>query len=167
MPTTTQPATARRTVNDLLLRSFLLSLEASNRSPNTRKVYAWAIRGLIAYAAEQNMPADVTALTREHIESYMANVLAHRKPATAGAAYQGLRQFYGWLESEGKVTSSPMARMKPPQVLADLAHGRTDARAWLDSDAFTFWATVSLPSVVPAMVRARLVEVWDEARRAA
>ena len=47
------------------------------------------------------------------------------------------------------------------QVLADLAHGRPTARAWLDSPQFTYWATLSLPSVAPAEVRARLLEVWQ------
>ena len=50
------------------------------------------------------------------------------------------------------------------QVLADLAHGRPAARAWLDSPQFTYWATLSLPSVHPegtrAEVRSRLLEVW-------
>ncbi len=48
------------------------------------------------------------------------------------------------------------------QVLDDLAHGRPAARAWLDSPQFVFWATLSLPSVAPADVRARLLEVWQQ-----
>ena len=48
------------------------------------------------------------------------------------------------------------------QVLADLAHGRPAARAWLDSPQFTYWAMLSLPSVAPVEVRARLLEVWAE-----
>ena len=47
------------------------------------------------------------------------------------------------------------------QVLADLAHGQPAARAWLDSEAFTYWAVLSLPSVAPAEVRARLLECWE------
>ncbi len=46
------------------------------------------------------------------------------------------------------------------QVMKDLAEGRPAARAWLDTPAFVFWATLSLPSVAPAEVRARLLEVW-------
>ncbi len=46
------------------------------------------------------------------------------------------------------------------QVLDDLVHGRPAARAWLDSPQFTYWATLSLPSVAPAEVRNRLLEVW-------
>ena len=46
------------------------------------------------------------------------------------------------------------------QVLDDLAHGRPAARAWLDTPAFVFWAMLSLPSVAPAEVRSRLLEVW-------
>ena len=46
------------------------------------------------------------------------------------------------------------------QVLADLAHGRPAARGWLDSPQFEFWARLSLPSVAPADVRSRLLEVW-------
>ncbi len=47
------------------------------------------------------------------------------------------------------------------QVLADLAHGRPAARAWLDSPQFDYWARLSLPSVAPAEVRARLLECWE------
>ena len=47
------------------------------------------------------------------------------------------------------------------QVLADLAHGRPAARAWLDSEAFTYWAVLSMPRVSPEAVRARLLEVWQ------
>ena len=46
------------------------------------------------------------------------------------------------------------------QVMKDLADGRPAARAWLDTPAFVYWATLSLPSVAPAEVRARLLEVW-------
>ena len=46
------------------------------------------------------------------------------------------------------------------QVMADLAHGRPAARTWLDSPQFTYWATLSMPTVAPAEVRARLQEVW-------
>ena len=95
--------TTRRSANDLLVRSFMLSLEAANHSPNTRKVYGWAIRRLLAFTAEQGMPDDLTALTREHLEAFIVAVLKQSKPATAAAAYRGLRQLYNWLLEEGEI----------------------------------------------------------------
>src|SRR3712207_6203120 len=97
---TTNRTTARRLANAPLVRSFMLSLEAANRSENTRKLYGWTIRHLLAYVAEQNMPDDLTALTREHLESFMTAVLKRSKPATAASVYRGLRQLYNWLLEE-------------------------------------------------------------------
>jgi len=96
--------------------SFRRYLAAGNKSTRTIQTYCEAIEMLGRYVAESGMPADPLALTREHIESYLADVLSKHKPATAHNRYRSLKSFYGWLEEEGEIPASPMARMKPPII---------------------------------------------------
>lgn len=99
-----------------LAQSFVRSLRATNRSPNTIKIYQASIRFLDAYLLEQGMPTSVAGVRREHLESYLNSVLAARAPATAAAYYRSLQQFFRWLAEEGEISVSPMARMHPPQI---------------------------------------------------
>jgi site-specific recombinase XerD len=43
-------------------------------------------------------------------------LLERWKPATANNRYRGLQSFFKWLEEEGEIRESPMAKMKPPRV---------------------------------------------------
>lgn len=99
----------------LLSASFRRSLLAENKSPNTIAAYIEAVRQLGAFLAERGMPTDVEAISREHIEAFITHLLETRKPATANQRYRSLQAFFKWLCSEGEITSSPMARMKPPR----------------------------------------------------
>jgi site-specific recombinase XerD len=56
------------------------------------------------------------AITREHVEAFIADLLERWKPATAHNRYRALRSFFGWLVDEGEIRESPMARMKPPRL---------------------------------------------------
>ena len=55
-------------------------------------------------------------LRREHVEAYIADVLACWKPSTASNRFRGLQQFFKYLVDEGEPEASPMAKMAPPQV---------------------------------------------------
>jgi site-specific recombinase XerD len=96
--------------------SFVRHLRAQNLSPNTVTAYTGAVALLSRFLAEHGMPVHVAKVTREHIETFIADLLAHWKPATANNRYRGLQAFFKWLEDEGEVLTSPMARMKPPRV---------------------------------------------------
>lgn len=63
------------------------------------------------------MPIKATALTREHVESFIEEQLQQYKPSTAATRYRDLQQFFKWLVEEGEITSSPMARMRPPKLV--------------------------------------------------
>ena len=52
----------------------------------------------------------------EDVEAFISDQLARWKPATTANRYRSLRVFYGWLEAEGEIPVSPMARMRPPTV---------------------------------------------------
>jgi site-specific recombinase XerD len=62
------------------------------------------------------MPSAVASLTREHVEMFMAHLLAHRKPATAANRYRSLQGFFRWLVEDGGVTESPMRNMRSPII---------------------------------------------------
>ena len=105
-------------VGDLttLVPSFERSLRAANKSPKTVKGYGEAARQLLTFLSERGMPTDVARIRREHVEAYLEDVLSHWRPATANNRYRALAQLFRWLEEEGEITSSPMAKMKPPKV---------------------------------------------------
>jgi len=99
-----------------LAPSFARGLRAANLSPRTEQTYGYAIRDLAAFLEAAGMPAEVASVAREHIESWIENLLARRKPATALAYFKSVQQFFRWAVEEGEVTDSPMAKMRPPRV---------------------------------------------------
>jgi site-specific recombinase XerD len=86
------------------------------RSPKTIKTYAEAVDGLARFLTTAGMPTRVSAIRREHIESYIENILHRWTASTALNRYQGLRQFFRFLTEDGEISESPMARMTPPKV---------------------------------------------------
>jgi site-specific recombinase XerD len=97
--------------------SWVVSLEARNLSVNTITVYLAGFRRFLSYAHDHGMPTAPTAITREHIEAFQADLLRDgAAPKTARAYYQGLRSFFTWALEEGEVQAHPMERMRPPSV---------------------------------------------------
>jgi len=112
----TAPAVAIGGDYPLLARSFERSLRAENKSPRTIQAYSEAVRLFGEYLAAQGMPTNVADIRREHVESFIADLLAKWKPTTAHARYRSLHSFFKWLAEEGEVAQSPMERMKPPII---------------------------------------------------
>lgn len=113
------------TVNDTIadgdlavnVKSFARHLRAENLSPRTQKTYLEAVTLFGQFLADKGMPQDVANITRDHVESFIAHVLDHWKPATAANRYRSLQQYFRWLEEEGELTNgNPMAKMRPPRV---------------------------------------------------
>jgi site-specific recombinase XerD len=102
---------------DQLAPSWKLSLTAERKSPATITSYTYATTQLSAFLRANGMPTDAGAIAREHIESFLVDVIERRSPATAEARYRGLRSFFLWLEAEGEITTSPMTRMRPPKLV--------------------------------------------------
>ena len=55
-------------------------------------------------------------MTREHIESWLADLHSHLAAATVARHYRNLQQLWRWLLDDGEITRSPMERMRPPAV---------------------------------------------------
>jgi site-specific recombinase XerD len=103
-----------RTTLGPLFRSFELHLRAANRSDNTIESYLESVRQGEAYLIAHGRT--LLDARRADLEAFIADLLARRAPATAASRYKGLRILYRWLEDEGEITASPMAKMKPPIV---------------------------------------------------
>lgn len=113
-PTGTQHDTSPTLTS--LSASWQRHLRAQRSSPATINTYATAVAQLAAYLTERGMPTSPAVLTREHVESFITELLGKYKPATAHNRYRALRSFFGWLVEEGELRESPMARMKPPRL---------------------------------------------------
>jgi DNA-binding beta-propeller fold protein YncE len=68
----------------------------------------------------QGMPVQVAGITREHVESFLADQVARLKASSARSRYASIRQFFRWLEDEGEIRESLLARYRG--VLAASIH---------------------------------------------
>jgi site-specific recombinase XerD len=113
----TKQSVAVTTVSmDGLITSWTRHLRAANAAPRTIQSYLEAVEQFRDFLIDKGMPTDVSSITREHVESYLEDVLGKWKPTTALARYKSLQQFFRWLVDEGEITVSPIARMRPPKV---------------------------------------------------
>jgi site-specific recombinase XerD len=105
-------------VGDLstLIPSFERSLRAANKAPKTIDTYSEAARQLLAFLREQGMPTEVAKINREHVESFIEQLVATKSPATANNRYRSLTSLFAFLVDFGEITVSPMAKMKPPRM---------------------------------------------------
>jgi site-specific recombinase XerD len=111
---------------DDLRPSFLRGLLAQNKSPKTLKTYLETLDLFQRFLVEQGMPLEVSHIRRVHAESFITDLLARWKPATANNRYRGLQQFFKWAVEEGEIKESPMARMKPPKIPENLPPLRSE-----------------------------------------
>ena len=65
------------------LDSFMLSCEAENLAPKTRRTYQEAVALLGRFLVERGMPTDPASLRREHVEAFIADQIARWRPNTA------------------------------------------------------------------------------------
>lgn len=114
-PATSPVVAPGPTVAELAV-DFDLALAAQNKSPSTRKVYRSAVTQFAGFLEDRGMPTAAANVRREHVEAFIADLLARRSASTAKTRYGGLQVFFGFLVEEGEVTRSPMERMKPPHV---------------------------------------------------
>jgi site-specific recombinase XerD len=124
-PTASPPRTGDYAI---VARSFRRSLLAENMSPRTITTYLEAVELFGAFLVAQGMPTTLAAITREHVETFIADQLARWKPNTADSRYRGLHRFFSWAAEEGEIATSPMAHMRPPKVPEALPAVLTDAQ---------------------------------------
>jgi site-specific recombinase XerD len=102
--------------------SFARYLRASNLTPRTIKTYMEGVARLATFLTEQGLPTDLAAIKREHVESWIADILEHSKAATAANRYRSAQAFFKWAEGEHErdadlgIAVSPMHRMRSPKI---------------------------------------------------
>lgn len=99
-----------------LLDSWRLHLEAANLSPRTIRAYTDDGALFARFLAARGMPTAVASIRREHVEAFMAAELERTAPSSAATRYRSLQQLFSWLEDEGEIPASPMARMRAPVI---------------------------------------------------
>ena len=62
------------------------------------------------------MPTAARSVRPEHVEAFIAAELERTAPSSAATRYQSLQQVFGWLDEEGEIDGSPMARTRPPKI---------------------------------------------------
>jgi site-specific recombinase XerD len=97
------------------VESFNRKLLAENKSPRTIQTYGGALRLSEEFLAARGMPLTVAEIRRVRVETFITDLLARCKPATASNRYRTLNLF-GWCVEEGEIRRSPMERMRPPIV---------------------------------------------------
>src|SRR6266542_3443135 len=112
------PAVMAASVGDLpvMVTSFSRSLRAANKAPRTVQSYLEACEQFGAFLVIRGMPTDVASIRREHVETFLEELLGRWKPTTALSRYKSLQAFFKWAVEEGEIRESPMARMRPPQI---------------------------------------------------
>lgn len=105
-------------VDDLatLIPSWARSLRAENKSPKTIVGYTSGAGQFYDFLRSRSMPTGAANIRREHVESFIEDVLSRHRPSTGGARYRDLQQLFRWLVEEGEIVESPMAKMRPPRL---------------------------------------------------
>jgi site-specific recombinase XerD len=98
--------------NKMLLRSFARHLRGANRAERTIHLYLESAEQLAAY----HPGVDLDAMTRAHLEDFLGNYLATRKPSSAVVRFRALRVLYNWMVREEIIETSPMAKLSQPHV---------------------------------------------------
>ena len=91
---TTATETAASQAYQMLAWSYERHLRATNTSPRTIRTDMDAIGQLGAFLAGHGMPTDPAAIAREHVEAFVADVLARSKAFTAANRYRALNTWF-------------------------------------------------------------------------
>ena len=99
-----------------LIGSWRLHLTAERKAPKTIRTYLEGATQLVDFLTAAGMPTAAVDIHREHVESFIVHLIDTTSPATALNRFSALQQLFKWLDEEGEIPESPMARMKRPKV---------------------------------------------------
>ncbi len=70
----------------------------------------------MVFLARRGIPTAARSIRGEHVEAFIAAELERTAPSSAATRYRSLQQLFGWLDEEGEIDASPMAKTRPPKV---------------------------------------------------
>ncbi len=79
------------------------------------------------FLRNRRMPTAISSIKREHVESFITDLLERFKPATASNRHRARKISFAWAAEEGELRASPMERIKPPTVPEDPPNVLTEA----------------------------------------
>lgn len=97
-----------------LLPSWELSLNASNKSPETVKSYTDSVKRLHRFLKE--LEAGATAAT---IRAFLAAEKERTSAWSAQKHYRNLSVYFGWLAGEGEIDANPMVLVEKPKAAVE------------------------------------------------
>jgi site-specific recombinase XerD len=105
-------------VDDLtvLLPDWRTHLRARNVAPSTITSYLRVGENFREYLVGAGLPTTANAISRDHVEAFLAALVERVAPATAAKHYRSLQQLFRWLVEDGEISRSPMEKMRPPAV---------------------------------------------------
>jgi site-specific recombinase XerD len=102
---------------DDLIDSFEISLRAANRAPRTITQYVEeSLAQFRRWMAEHEPDVAPSQITRQHVESYLAEIASTRSASTAQTRHKAVRLFFAWAAEEGEVATNPAANVRRPIV---------------------------------------------------
>ncbi len=108
---------------DLLLPSWLLSMRADRKSPQTIKTYTEGVRFYLAWCTE----CDADPVQRSSLRAWTSALLdLGNSPATARVRQLAVRRFAAWLTEEGELTADPFLGIKAPKLDSTVVEPLTD-----------------------------------------
>ena len=88
-------------------RRFSRSLAAANLRPRTQQTDGEAVELLEAFLASQGMPTGPAAVTGEHINEWIVDLLARWKASTALNRFRGAYRFFGASPQSARASVTP------------------------------------------------------------
>jgi site-specific recombinase XerD len=100
-----------------LLPSWRLSLEQSDKSPDTIQSYFEAVRTMSTYLADNELPTDVEDIEPEHLRRFLRDWKEQTSAGRAATIYRSLRVYFGWcVKEDERPAPSPMDRVDKVHV---------------------------------------------------
>ena len=99
---------------DDLLESWVITLKAEKKAPNTIKSYRTGVTAYLNWCSQAGLPR---AIDRRQAAAWIAQMLdAGAEPSTAMSRQLGLKRFSAWLLDEQEQRSDPLIGVKPPKL---------------------------------------------------
>ena len=98
------------------IQSYLFHLRAEDLSPRTEEIYLEDLCRFAVFLEEGDMPTDVEAIERLHVEMFIAHERDRTSVSTARLRYRSLHAFWAWLQFIDEIAVSPMLKMKQPRA---------------------------------------------------
>jgi site-specific recombinase XerD len=96
---------------DLDVWAFLTDCQARSLSSNTIRIYR---NNLLAFQRWLPRVENATSLTSHHVRRFLVHMQETHNPGGVHQAYRVLKTFFRWLQAEGAIDASPVARVKAP-----------------------------------------------------